>query len=552
MRMEARVGARMEVVPPKRWLAPPDVGLLLLLAAISVGLHLWLVRHTFVTARDSLGFARLALNLESPAAADTAHPDGKPRTFIDVLKTAEHPPGYPVTVLAVSYGVRRCCPGPLPEQMLLSCQLASAAAGVLLVLPTYLLGRLLMGRFPGFAAALLFQVLPVPAHVTSDGLSEGLYLLAVSTALFFGVRAVRHRSTLYFLLCGATAGLGYLVRPEGLMVVLAVGGVVAGLGVLRRWPRDVAAGRLTALAVGVVLAASPYMLLIGGMSNKSTSKELLERLLGNKNPKAKLGSWDQGGIRHPALFAAWYDPTRDGNKAVWAGKAVAGEVWKAGYYVPCLLAVVGLGALRPRLVAEPETAVLPLLAVINVAVIYSLGLKIGYVSERHTLLIVLIVCHLAASVLGPVARVFAPSGGLLGGVSLLVALVASALPPTLRPLHENRLGHYHAGKYLAGVLNADDAVVDPFSWAEFYSGRSLYSVPPDPEHAATVYAVLENSKDNPHSRLPRLDLAKQFASPDRVAYYWPETGSAAVAKVVVYKTVVLRRPPHIRPLPLIK
>ena len=93
-----------------------------------------------------------------------------------------HPPGYPLAVLGVSEAVRPLYAAPLPEQMLLSAQLASALAGVLLVLPTYALGRMLFGKFAGFAAALLFQVLPVPARITSDGLSEGVYLLVAATA----------------------------------------------------------------------------------------------------------------------------------------------------------------------------------------------------------------------------------------------------------------------------------------------------------------------------------------------------------------------------------
>jgi hypothetical protein len=230
--------------------------------------------------------------------------------------------------------------------------------------------------------------------------------------------------------------------------------------------------------------------------------------------------------------------------AVWAVKAVASEVWKTAHYAPCILAVVGLVALRGRVLAEPGLAVLLLLGIINLAVIYTLGLKIGYVSERHTLLIVLIVCYLAAASLEPIARTFASLPlGRFGAVGLLAGLVASALPATLRPLHENRVGHYHAGKYLASVLTPDDAVVDPFSWAEFYSGRTLYYIPKDPEHAQVVYAVLENT-DNSHSRLPRLELAKSFVSPDRVVYHWPDNGPVRGAKVIVYKTVVLRKPPH--------
>ena len=67
--------------------------------------------------------------------------------------------------------------------MLLATQVASSVAGVLLVIPMYLLGRMLFGRFAGFAGAALFQLLPVPAHVTADGLTEALYLLCAVSAV---------------------------------------------------------------------------------------------------------------------------------------------------------------------------------------------------------------------------------------------------------------------------------------------------------------------------------------------------------------------------------
>jgi hypothetical protein len=534
--MEARVGARMEFVPRKRWLAPPDIGLLAILVIVSVMLHGWLLNNTFVTARDAIGFARMALNLESPKLAPVPpREDGKSPTFIDVLRSAEHPPGYAVTVLSMSYAVRSLYPAALPDQMLLSCQLAAITAGILLVFPTYLLGRSLFGRFTGFAAALMFQVLPVPARITSDGLAEALYLLCVATSLGFGVRAVRHRSTLNFLLCGMAAGLSYLVRPEGLMVILAVGTVVAWLGIFNRWPRDVAIGRLVALTVGVLLVATPYMALIGKISNKPTSLEFWNRLNG-ENPRVKLGSWDHGwnaSPQTPVLFAAW---SSGDDRALWAAKATASEVTKAAHYTPCILALVGLYAQRRRFNTHPELAILPILAIINLTVLYALGLKMGYVSERHTLLVVLITCYFAAASLKPIAQ--AVSGvPTLGATGLLLALVVSALPSTVRPLHENRAGHYHAGKFLESVAGPNDLIIDPFSWALFYSGKSLYFIPPDPPEARVVYAIWENTKDNPHSRLPRREDAMNVARDgwSQVVFHWPNDVPPKQARVLVYK-----------------
>ena len=531
--MNAAVGARVEVVVARPMMPSVDRAYIAILLAVAVGIHAWLIGHTFVTSRDSLGFARLALNLERPTPAMEGD---RSRTIVDSMKAAEHPPGYPAAVLLVSKGVRAVSSRDLPEQMLLSAQIASAVCGVLLAVPMYFLGRLLFGRFAGFAGALLFQALPVPAHATSDGLSEGLFLLLLASSLVFGVRGVRGRSTGMMLLAGLFAGGSYLVRPEGLMALFAIGGVVGVLGLIGAWPRGVAAGRLAALGTGAILAASPYMLLIGGVSNKSTAQEIFSRVIGD-GPRAKLGKWDHGRLGNAnriGLFATWYDPERDGDKAGWAVRSVGKEVWQSMHYAPCAFALVGVFALRRRFVAEPETMVLPLLLAVNFAVLFVLGLKIGYVSGRHTLPVVVVGCLFAAAGIERVA-VWCARPWVRTGV--LLALLASALPAAVKPPHEHRMGHYHAGKYLASVVDpALDTVVDPFSWALFYAGLTLREVPADHEKPRFVYAVLEQSKDgNPHSRLPRLDLAKQIAAPDRAVYHWPEDGPLAEAKVVVYR-----------------
>jgi hypothetical protein len=80
-------------------------------------------------------------------------------------------------------------------------------------------------------------------------------------------------------------------------------------------------------------------------------------------------------------------------------------------------------------------------------------------------------------------------------------------------------------------------VIDPFCWAEFYSGRSLYHVPEDPPGATAIYAIVEDSKDKPHSRLPRYDAALNVAGDgwSEVVFSWPQDPAAGKAKVLVVK-----------------
>ena len=146
------------------------LGIVLLLA---IGLRAWMVTHTTLVSRDCTKFVRFALHLEDPSR-------GKDR--LDVIKENEHPPLYPAAILAMSKLVRLQTGGVSVETMALSAQLVSAVAGVLLVFPFYFLTRRVFDRNTACAAATLFVALPVCVEVTSDGLSDGLFLLTAVSA----------------------------------------------------------------------------------------------------------------------------------------------------------------------------------------------------------------------------------------------------------------------------------------------------------------------------------------------------------------------------------
>lgn len=470
---------------------------------------------------------------------------------MDVIRDQQHPPGYPLAVWLTAKVVRHTAELSLPSSTLLATQLVSAAAAVLLVFPNYLLGRMLFGRNVGFAAALLFQLLPVPARITSDGLSEGLYLLAVGTALFFGVRAVRRPGIGGFLLCGLATGAAYLIRPEGLIVAAAVGGVAAWLGLSRVWPRDLTMGRLTALAVGLLFIAGPYMLMIGKVTNKPTGNQFL-----NPREKQLNGSTNNAPISaaQGPLLATWWNVPGDAGpvRVVWpALAAVVKETSKGLHYLTAGLALFGILALRRNIMSDPGLGVLLAIVGINLAVLVGLGVsgyyvnekRTFYISERHTVLITLVGCLFAASAMAHAPRLSGRWGRLVPA-GLLLTVLAVALPSTLKPMHSHREGYRHAGEWLARHAEPGACVVDPFEWSLWYAEKSLYFIPRDPKpgEAIYTYAILDNVKNRPedHVRLPRMKEAVGVVADGRteVAYRWPE-GRPEDAKVIVYR---LHRP----------
>ncbi|MBV9123870.1 MAG: glycosyltransferase family 39 protein, partial [Planctomycetes bacterium] len=200
---------------------------LVLLILLALGIRGWLLGHTTVAARDSIGFIRYAWQLQT-----------QPQRWRETLRANAHPPLYPLAILAASVPVRQFGSGSEAQQMQFSAQLASAGAGVLLVFPLFFLGRELFGRRVGFWGAALFQCLPVAARVTSDALSEGVFLLWTTAALACAVRGLRVRSVSGFAGCGLFSALAYLTRPEGLLTAPAAGLVLLGwqLRPAWRWP----------------------------------------------------------------------------------------------------------------------------------------------------------------------------------------------------------------------------------------------------------------------------------------------------------------------------
>src|SRR5262245_33676819 len=103
------------------------------LLALVLPLRLWLLHNTEVTARDSIGYIRYALQFER-------------KPWQDVCEKNHQHPGYPICVYLMSLPIRAFEGKTTPENMELSAQLVSLFASLLLMLPMYLLGRQFFDR----------------------------------------------------------------------------------------------------------------------------------------------------------------------------------------------------------------------------------------------------------------------------------------------------------------------------------------------------------------------------------------------------------------------
>jgi hypothetical protein len=512
---------------------------LAILVVLVVAVRAWQLTHTEVASRDSISYVRIAWQLEHGP-------------WPDVMRAAPQHPGYPLAVLVMSLPVRHFLPDDLPRAWQISAQLVSALASVLLLFPMYYLGREMFDGRIAFWACLLFQCLPSSGKVMGDGLSDTLFLLFACTALWLAALALRRRSVGLFALTGLAGGWAYWVRPEGALFVAATGLVLVGMQKVRRWRQAWWKVLLqgSALSAAALAVMTPYMFLIGGLTVKNTPNLLINQQRPDANweerlrPQPQQDAQPQTHAVQPGstLWAIFWGPGdrsfdklaneitdlrqlqnyRLPSRYLWALKAFLLEAGKGFFYVAWLPALLGLWWRRERFRVVPGVWVSLLVCLTLTALLYRMAEKMGYLSDRHLLVLILCGSYWAVAgifVLGEklaagAARLwptFAGRGwtdGRTWTLSLLLLLTIAPLPRTLARLHAERSGFRSLGHWLAAHTLPGDFIEDPYCWAYYYAGRVFVEGRRDlPEHKPKCfYVVLEESK-NRHARLVSLQKA---------------------------------------------
>jgi 4-amino-4-deoxy-L-arabinose transferase-like glycosyltransferase len=407
-----------------------------MLVVIVSGFRSWQVWRTEVLARDSIGFICLAWQLEHLPTRE-------------VLQQSEYHPGYSLLILLTSIPLRQFGVTPDSIALQMAAQLVSVVASVLLIFPMFFLGRALFNVRVAFWACLLFQFLPAPGRVLPDGLNEATYLLFAVTALGLAWLALRRRAAIWFGLCGVCGGLAYLIRPEGALIVVVTALVLVAGQSVAGWRRpwtSVLSG-MAALLLCAVVIGGPLYLLSGRIILKPSGKVLESSeatpVLPENVPAARQ-QISEGSVSGSPLWAVWWIderqtwPTLDWR---WGTQAVLHEAIKGFYHVLWLPALFGLMWFWRRTSSEPGAWVIGLVCLGIFGLLLRLASMMGYVSDRHMLLIVLCGCFwIVAGLevwtqwLAKFARRWVePARAVPWGCGILVVMaIVTAIPQTVR------------------------------------------------------------------------------------------------------------------------
>src|SRR5262249_48856378 len=107
-----------------------------------------------------------------------------------------------------------------------------------------------------------------------------------------------------------------------------------------------------------------------------------------------------------AIFATWADPdvTNEQARIRWGLWALSRSLVFASFYIGWLLALIGLWTRREVFRDQPGSWVLAMTALVLTIFLFKVAATMGYLSERHTILILLVGCLWAAAGLHVVGK----------------------------------------------------------------------------------------------------------------------------------------------------
>lgn len=493
----------------------PKWTILLLVLAACAGLRGWLILHTDVIAKDGIFYVKMAREWTDD-----------PRR---VVETYDYHVGYPAAMAGAYTLLKdwRSCQE--LRRWELAGQFVSTAASLAAIVAVWLLAGIAFDWRTAWIAALLFGLghkwAVLGADVLSDALSVCLQMWGVVLTVW-AQRRLRRGSAACVVLAafvGLCAGLGYLVRPEALLVALLAVALWM-FHALRQKQRWILAAASSATTTAVTLACVlPYAMVIGGLSGKKSVGDFVLRSAGV-----------------PARVLASLDPTR------WhaAPLQFIGRLFEAMHPLVAFLACVWLLGvlLERRFRGKPVALVFPaphapcgflMLAAVAVTapLLISMYANVHYLSHRHVMFLAALLAPLAGAGAVTLAdglrellawRRAKKLPDMPVRVAVVSVMAAGLALHAMRPLHEGKDHFRQAGRFVAATQRTGDFLMADSRWILHYSQLPGARISPGQmegdglvpwmrESGATVAVFSDREVRKRNPKLPQALMQNGFA-----------------------------------------
>ncbi len=441
--------------------------------ALTAGVQIALAARSPLIAKDGVTFIEIAQRL-------AASP-------VETIRGSVQHPGYPALILATRRVIGLFGPADDFRAWIWAARAPALLFGLLNVLVFWCWVRCAFDNRVAGVAAVFVAILPVFCESVADTISDAPHLFFYLLSAWLITEGLVRRRFWFFPLAGASSGLAYWIRPEGLAPVVVGAAVIALLAVFGREKPLPALAWLAGLLVAAGIVAAPYPCLKGKLTDKKDFSALLR-----SEATEPAGRFPMSAPPEPPSVPAASQPMpvpvapqpapRSGRLvALENAAAVLAVEWTVGlrYFITWLVAMGVVFPGAPKARPRPKLF-LAALAGFNVLLLLLLYLVAGYIAGRHTMPLLCVslawagsgtiwlggkLSGLLASWPAAAAR-FSP--GLLAGL-IVAGSVLGLLPRSLRPLHEHSRSVLQAARWIGDHAQPGDALLTNTAYGTFYS-----------------------------------------------------------------------------------
>jgi 4-amino-4-deoxy-L-arabinose transferase-like glycosyltransferase len=440
--------------------------------AVTAGVEIALAARSPLIAKDGVTFIGIAQQLAvSPIAT--------------IRDSVQHP-GYPALILAARRVIGLFGPADDFRAWIWAARAPVMLFGLLNVLVFWCWVRRAFDNRVAGIAAVFFAILPAFCESAADTMSDAPHLFFYLLSAWLITEGMVRRRFWFFPLAGASSGLAFWIRPEGLAPVVVGAGVIALLAIFGREKPLPALAWLAGLLVAAAIVAAPYPCLKGKLTGKKDFSALVRSESNEPAGRSLTGAPPAPPGPEPVAL----QPAPRSGRLVALANAVGmlAMQWTVGlrYFITWLLAMGLVFPGAPKAQPRPKLF-LAALAGFNILLLILLYLVAGYIAGRHTMPLLCVslawtgsgtiwlggkLSGLLASRSAAAARL---SPGLLAGL-LVAGSVLGLLPRSLRPLHEHSLPVLQAARWIGDHAQPGDALLTNTCYGTFYSqvpGRVL-------------------------------------------------------------------------------
>ena len=474
----------------------------LLTAAFCIGIYL--IATTVIIAKDGVTFIKYAKQIESAPV----------KTMVNEF---QHP-GYPLLILAAHKAADVLHENTSILSWIYCSQSVTLLFRLLALIVLYYTGKHLFGAKISFWATLILILLPKPAEYGSDALSDWPHLFFLVTGLLLLFKGAINGKWWLFGFAGLAAGAGYLIRPECAQLVV-LGSLWLGLQFLwskRSISRCKVLSALALLLIGFLAMAGPYMKLKGSVFPKKNVGQFTQGLQRQEIPEKN----EQAESK--AIHTSQFIPS----SIIRALEKLVGNIGETlmWFFVPALF--IGMYKwFKGRKWYEPEKFFVIAIIVLNAPVMIWLYCKYGYMSDRHTLPLLIIPILYVPVGLQELAIWFqkrfskkVESSAVINRnerfwfLVLLLIGVSVCTPKLFRPIRAEKQGYRAAAKWLKANTDSTAIVAVPDKRISFYAERGELVYENENIHGKTEYIVRisKKQKDEPSLGNPSDKLEYEY------------------------------------------